>query len=154
MPHSDSPLLLAEARQWMQRWLKDDSTPVAGEEKPALPKEKPEDLACLAAPPTDAINDRIHDQFISLAAREPAPSRAPIGRSAALKCSRSCARKFRLVSQGTVPFETKVSGNSGGWSARYADFKEVTFATEPGVRIRAQPTRPRNQTDPRRCSSM
>src|SRR5262249_38103240 len=74
VPHSDSPLLLLEARQWMQRWLKNDPTPLAREEKPALPAEKPEDLACFTASPSDAINDRIHDQFIALPRLDLSPS--------------------------------------------------------------------------------
>jgi dienelactone hydrolase len=35
----------------------------------------------------------------------------------------------------------------GGWSTRYADFKEVSFATEPEVRIRARLFRPKKQSN-------
>jgi hypothetical protein len=39
-----------------------------------------------------------------------------------------------------IPFETKVSKSTGGWHVRYgyADYKECSFQTEPGVRVRAQ----------------
>ncbi len=146
VPHSDSPLLLAESRQWMQRWLKQDATPVPLEAKPALPTEQPEDLACLTAQPSDAINDRIHDQFFRLP--HVAVSRTPAGwdqRRAELMAGLR-AKVFGWFPKENVPFETKVAGNSGGWSARYADFKEATFATETGVRIRAQLHRPKNST--------
>jgi dienelactone hydrolase len=148
VPHSDSPLLLAEARQWMQRWLKNDPTPVAIEAKAALPPEKPEDLACLAAAPADAINDRVHDQFIAPPQLAPPRSRRAWDARRGELLAGLRVRVFRWFPQDPVPFETKVTGNSGGWGARYADFKEVTFATEPGVRIRAQRFRPRNATRP------
>ena len=45
--HSDPPLFLREARQWMHRWLKDESTPLP-EETNSPPKETAEDLACLS----------------------------------------------------------------------------------------------------------
>jgi cephalosporin-C deacetylase-like acetyl esterase len=144
VPHSDSPLLLAEARQWMARWLKNDPTPVPLEAKPALPPEQPEDLACLAAPPPDAVNDRIHDQFIALPAGAQPRTRAGWDQRRGEVLTGLRAKVFRWFPNKPVPFETRVTGNSGGWSARYADFKEVTFATEPGVRIRARLFKPKN----------
>lgn len=148
VPHSDSPLLLAEARQWMARWLKNDPTPVPLEAGPALPPEQPEDLACLAAPPPDAINDRIPDQFIALPARTRPRTRAAWEKRRGEILAGLRAQVFRWFPDKPVPFETRVTGNSGGWSARYAAFKEVTFATEPGVRIRARLFKPQNPSGP------
>jgi cephalosporin-C deacetylase-like acetyl esterase len=148
VPHSDSPLLLAEARQWMQRWLKQDTTPVPVEEKAALPKEKPEDLACFDSVPNDAINDRIHDQFIPLPRPAPPQTAAEWEKRRAEILAGLRAKVFGWFPKEPVPFETQVSGNSGGWSARYADFKEVTFATEAGVRIRAQRYTPKSPGRP------
>jgi hypothetical protein len=45
---------------------------------------------------------------------------------------------FRWFPAERVPFDTKVSRNTGGWTGRYADYKEVSFQTEEGVRVRAQ----------------
>jgi hypothetical protein len=45
---------------------------------------------------------------------------------------------FRWFPTGSIPFETQVSKNSGGWAPKYADYKDVSFQTEHGVRIRAQ----------------
>src|SRR5205823_13955590 len=61
--HSDPPLFLRQARQWMQRWLKDDSSPLP-EETNSVPKERAEDLACLKEIPADAANYRIQNQFV------------------------------------------------------------------------------------------
>jgi cephalosporin-C deacetylase-like acetyl esterase len=149
VPHSDSPLLLAEARQWMARWLKHDSTPVPLEEKPAELAEKPEDLACLAAPPADAVNDRIHDQFIALPRVSPPRSRAAWEKRRAAVLAGLREKVFRGFPNEVAPFATQVLRSSGGWSGRYANFKEVNFATEPGVRIRARlftPKHPTNET--------
>jgi hypothetical protein len=60
--HSDPPLFLREARQWMQHWLKGDATPLP-EETNSPPKETAKDLACLAKLPADAINYKIQNQF-------------------------------------------------------------------------------------------
>src|SRR6185369_8129930 len=59
--HSDAPLFLKEARQWMNRWLKNDNTPLNIEAVPENKRETPEDLACLSNLPADAINYKIHD---------------------------------------------------------------------------------------------
>ena len=148
VPHSDSPLLLAEARQWMQRWLRNDLSPVALETQPVRPAEKPADLACLTAPPADAINDRIHDQFVAL----PRPAMPRSGAAWAKRRGELLAalraKVFRWFPGEPVPFATQVTRNSGGWGARYADFKEVTIATEDGVRIRAQRFTPKNLAGP------
>jgi len=45
---------------------------------------------------------------------------------------------FRWFPRENIPFGTQVSRNSGGWAPRYADYKDVSFQTEEGVRIRAQ----------------
>src|SRR3989442_11327992 len=60
--HSDPPLFLREARQWMQRWFKDDPTSLR-EETNSPPKETAEDLACLAKLPADAINYKVQNHF-------------------------------------------------------------------------------------------
>lgn len=147
VPHSDSPLLLAEARQWMARWLKNDPTPVPLEDKPALLAEQPEDLACLAAPPPDAINDRIHDQFIALPSRAPPRSRAAWEKRRGEVLAGLREKVFGWFPKETAPFATQVMRSGSGWSTRYADFKEVSFATEPEVRIRARLFRPKKQTN-------
>jgi hypothetical protein len=50
---------------------------------------------------------------------------------------------FRWFPTGEIPFEARVSKNGGGWASRYADYTEVSFQSEPGVRVRAQLLKPR-----------
>ena len=130
--HSDIPLFLKEARQWMHRWLKGDKTPVEIEPSPKQPREKAEDLAVLDALPADAVNYRIQDLFVGRSAR-PSDLVKEIG-----------DKVFRWFPTGKIPFETRVSRDGGGWAARYADYKDVTFDTERGVPIRARVLKPKN----------
>jgi hypothetical protein len=147
VPHSDSPLLLAEARQWMQHWLQNDRTPVPLEEKPDHFEERPEDLAVLSTPPTDAINDRIHDRFVALP------------RDIAIESNDAWQKRRGELMTGlrekilgwfpkeTVPFETQFTEGKGGWSGQYADYREATILTERGVRIRVERYLPRNSPE-------
>src|SRR5438128_11126327 len=64
VPHTDAPLFRKEARQWMNHWLKHESAPLDIQPLPEKGRETAEDLACLTALPTDAINYKIHDLFI------------------------------------------------------------------------------------------
>lgn len=128
--HSDPPLFLKEARQWMNRWLRGDATPLEIEPPVKTKRETPEDLACLSKLPADAVNYRISDLFIPVA--RPREGR----REELLKELRE--KVFRWFPQEKIPFETKVGRDKGGWAGNYADFQEVTFDTEPGVPIRAK----------------
>src|SRR5439155_14923114 len=142
--HSDPPLFLREARQWMQRWLKGDATPLP-EETNSPPKETAEDLACLARLPDDAVNYRIQHQFtVPVSLKRPA-SQAAWERRRAELMARLKDKVFRWFPTATIPFDAKVTKNSGGWGVRYgyADFEEVLFNSEGGVRIRAQLWKPK-----------
>ena len=137
--HSDPPLFLREARQWMQRWLKGDDTTLP-QETNSPSKEIAQDLACLTQLPADAINYKIHNQFTSPVTLEKIPSRANWERRRPELISQLKEKVFRWFPKEPVPFDTKVSKSGGGWTVRYgyADFKDVSIQTEEGVRIRAQ----------------
>ncbi|MGH9845592.1 MAG: acetylxylan esterase [Blastocatellia bacterium] len=142
--HSDPPLFRREARQWMNRWLKNDAAPVA-DEPVGWQKEQAETLACLVKPPRDAINYQVHNLFTS-PVRLPQLSNAAKQRQRRTELIAQLKEKvFRWFPRERIPFETKVSANKGGWAARYADYKEVEFNSETGVRIRAQLLRPKGQ---------
>jgi cephalosporin-C deacetylase-like acetyl esterase len=134
--HSDIPLFRKDSRQWMNVWLKGDKTPLEIEPLPKEPRETAEDLACLSALPADVVNYRIQDSFVG--ASRPA-NRAELVKEIGDKV-------FRWFPREKIPFETKVGRDSGGWAARYADYKEVVFDTERGVPIRARLLRPRKVT--------
>jgi cephalosporin-C deacetylase-like acetyl esterase len=147
--HSDPPLFLREARQWMQRWLKGDATELALETN-SPPKERAEDLACLKRIPADASNFRIQNQFTPQASLKMPGSRAASERRRADLVSQLKEKVFSWFPDEKVPFESKVSKNTGGWHVRYgyADYKECSFQSEAGVRIRAQLLTPKtNSTD-------
>ncbi|HXJ55761.1 MAG TPA: acetylxylan esterase [Verrucomicrobiae bacterium] len=145
--HSDPPLFLREARQWMQRWLKGDATPLPLESN-SPPKTAAEDLACLAKIPADAINFSVHNQFTMAAPVTKPTSRATWERRRAALPSQLKEKVFRWFPTDKIPFETKVSKNTGGWHVRYgyADYKECSFQREAGVRIRAQVLPPKTKT--------
>src|SRR5688572_23593237 len=128
--HTDSPLFLKEARQWMNRWLKGDAAPVELQPAAKVPREAAEDLAVLDALPPDAVNYRIQDQFV--VPSRPSDLAKEIG-----------DKVFRWFPRGKIPFETRTGRDTGGWAARYADYKDVVFDTERGVPIRARVLKPK-----------
>jgi cephalosporin-C deacetylase-like acetyl esterase len=142
--HSDVPLFLKEARQWMRRWLKNESD--SAEVEP-VGKETPEDLACLSKLPPDAINYGIHNQLIPVATLKSWPSLAEWNNRRQELLQGLKERTFRWFPRTKARFETKVSNNRGGWAARYADYKDVEFSSESGVRVRAQLLRPKVRSD-------
>ncbi len=145
--HSDPPLFLREARQWMQQWLKGDPTPLLLETN-VPSKETAEALACLAGIPPDAVNFRIQDQFAPQASLRKPVSRAGWERRREELLTQLKEKVFGWFPTGKIPFETKVSKNTGGWHIRYgyADYQECSFQSEAGVRIRAQLLAPRTNS--------
>ena len=141
--HSDPPRFRRETREWMNRWLRNDATLLAEEPDVEAGAEPAETLACLSAPPRDAINYHVHDLFTS-PVRLTAPARAggqALRREDLIAQLRE--KVFRWFPRERLPFETTLSRNDGGWAARYADYKDVEFTSEAGVRIRAQLLRPK-----------
>lgn len=141
--HSDPPLFLKEARQWMQRWLKGDPSPLEMEPLPKGHREAAQDLACLFRPPADSVNSKIHDLFVPVAQTGEWKSlEAWNGRRESL--IRDLKEKvFRAFPRERIPFQSRATGDTGGWAARYADYKEAIFDSEPGVPIRARLLKPR-----------
>jgi len=133
--HTDAPAFLRGAREWMMKWLKKDS---GSYKEVETARESPEDLAVLSQLPADAANYRIHNQFVSTARLEDWPSKSAWeGRRGQL--IRDLKEKvFRGFPREKTPFDTNIVSDNGGWASRYANYKEVVFWSEPGVRIRGQ----------------
>ena len=127
----------------MNRWLRDDETPLEIEPTPDEFRETAEDLACLSKLPVDAVNYRIHDLFILTASFEKPTSLEGWKARRNTLIDELRDKVFRWFPQEEVPFETQVSRNDGGWAGRYADYKDVVFSSETGVPIRAQLLRPK-----------
>jgi cephalosporin-C deacetylase-like acetyl esterase len=144
--HSDTPEFRKEARQWMNRWLKGDVTPLDVEPLPKDYRETPEALACLTQLPADAINYKVHDLFIPVA-RPGKWATLPDWRRRRQELVKELReRVFRWFPHEKIPFKARVGRDKGGWAAQYADYKEVFFETEPGVPIRGRLFRPRKLT--------
>ncbi|MPY91180.1 MAG: hypothetical protein GEU99_25120 [Luteitalea sp.] len=143
--HSDAPYFRRETRQWMNRWLRNDLSPLAEEPNPPSGNESAEALACLLSPPRDAINYQVQDVFTS-----------PVGVDAFSVAARPKRRReelmrqleekvFRWFPRERIPFDTTVSPYDGGWAARYAEYQEVELTSEEGVRIHAELLRPKGE---------
>jgi dienelactone hydrolase len=143
--HADAPRLRKAVREWMNRWLKDDTVPLVVEPADETKPETAEDLACLSRLPSDAINYHIHDAFIPTARPKTPASLAQWQERRREVVTQLRDKVFRWFPAAKVPFETKVTSSDGGWAARYADYKEVVFTSELGVPIRAQLLRPRDR---------
>ena len=133
--HTDAPAFLRGAREWMTKWLKKD--PGSYKELETV-KESPEDLAVLSQLPADAVNYRIHNQFIPTARLKEWPSKSSWEARRVKLIQGLKAEVFRWFPQERTPFDTNIVSDNGGWASRYANYKEVVFWSEPGVRIRGQ----------------
>lgn len=134
--HSDPPLFLNASREWMNRWLKNDSGPVTDVFTP--PSIAPESLAVLKELPADAANYRIQHELTSPVRLQTPRSREDWERRRGTLVPELRARVFRWFPSNAPPFNTQRVGGPAGWAGRYADGRQVTFETEPGVRVLAQ----------------
>lgn len=136
--HTDAPLFLQQARHWMNRWLRNDHTPVPLPEGEAIGRETPETLTCLPSLPPDAINHRIQDQFVPIAHPQlPANVEAWRERRGKLLAELR-AQPFGWFPKLPAPFNSKRGRWDGAWAKQYGDYEEWFIESEPGVAIRAQ----------------
>jgi cephalosporin-C deacetylase-like acetyl esterase len=145
--HTDAPLFRQAARQWMNRWLRNDTHPVPLPARVEERPERPEDLACLERLPRDAVNYRIHDTFIPVAQLQPPASLDQWRQRREHVASQLRARVVRWFPSQAVPFETRPGTSDGGWAGRYARYRDVLFESESGVWIRAQLLQPHDRAE-------
>lgn len=136
--HSDPPLFLREARQWMRRWLNGDSAPLPVEEGEAPGLESAEALACLERLPADALNYSVQHTFTTTAALNAVKTRAAWEQRRAQLLEQLEDKVFRWFPTESIAFETMTSRNSGGYMPRYVDYRDHSFQSESGVRVRAR----------------
>jgi len=93
------------------------------------------------------MNYRIQDQFVPSASLKSVSSRPARERRRAELTALLKSKVFRWFPATQIPFATKASKSGGGWHVRYgyADYTEVFFQSEDGVRIRAQLLTPKRQ---------
>lgn len=144
--HTDAPLFLREARLWMHRWLKGASTPLPEDSSAAL-TETAEDLACLSELPADTVNFKIQNRLTQLhSSKTYSSQRAWAERRTELRTELR-DKVFRWFPTEPISFDTRTLRNSGGWLNRYADYRDVSFQTELGVRVRAQLLTPKRRSE-------
>lgn len=145
--HTDSPLFRSETRQWMNRWLRDDDTPVEIVPNPTDRRITPESLACLSHLPRDAINYHVDTTHIPTPRRTTPDTLGDWHERRAQVIAELKDKTFRWFPQAPIPFSPKVNRRNGGWASRYAEYKDVEIETEPGVTIRVQLLRVRDRTE-------
>lgn len=146
--HTDSPLFRSEARQWMNRWLRDIDDPIEIVPNPTEKVSTADELRCLQRLPADAINYHIDRVFV------PTHQGASYATLQAWKQRRSemlnglNTKSFRWFPKqaSELPFQVKTARGQGGWANRYADYQAVEIETEPGVPIRIQVLRARQRS--------
>ena len=134
--HSDPPLFLAESRRWMNRWLKKEFAPDA--EDMSFTKVDPTQLVAMKRFPSNALNFSVHDRLTS-----PTQPRIPKDASAWNRRKEIVRSHLQTHVLGwfpkePTPFKTEQSSGSGGWGSLYGQYKDFTFESESGVRVRAQ----------------
>ncbi len=133
VPHQDSPKLRQATRQWFNRWLKNDTSPVERVPNPTEKRHSAEELACLTEMPWDAANFSVHDHFI--------PQHVLSDREEIL--AELHDKTFPWFPEKTVAFDPQPNGGHGSWMNRYGDYHDHQILTEQGLRIRVQLVRAR-----------
>ncbi len=128
----------------MEKWLKTDSKPLPTDTN-LPPFESETTLACLSNLPPDAINYKIQIQFVTLPTPQKPRSKSELLQKHNELISQLKTHVFAWFPTNQTPFETVVQPRGGGWAPLYCDYKEYSFATESGVRVRAQLLSPKNK---------
>jgi cephalosporin-C deacetylase-like acetyl esterase len=142
--HEDIQAFRKEADEWINRWIRRDSTPF---EEGEIRREKPEDLAVLAGPPANAINGRIHKQFIKTAEMRPWKTLDAWKQRRTELLAEIKDTVLRAFPKDKEPFAVWKSRDEG-WTAQYADSFHVEFSTEKGIRVNGELFVPRNVRPP------
>jgi dienelactone hydrolase len=135
--HSDPPLFRRAAHEWMQKWLQRE-TASASIETNLPPLESAATLACLSELPPDAINYKIQNEFVTLPVAQKPHSKSDWARKRSEIISELRSRVFGWFPTNSTPFDSASETRGGGWAGLYCNYKDCSFATETGVRIRAQ----------------
>lgn len=138
VPHQDSPKLRQATRQWFNRWLKDDESPVAQVPNPEESRHTAAELSCLETIPWDAANFSIHDHFV-IPTRPAPPRDLPQWRTRRDQLHTELEDKtFRWFPENEIAFNPRSNGGHGGWLNRYGIYEDFEIQTEEGISIRVQ----------------
>ncbi len=132
--HSDVVPFRKEAYEWINRWLKSDSTPYQEGE---IRREEPAALTVLNRYPADALNESIDRTFIPTHNPRRYSNLAAWKKRRAELLGAMKDQVFRAFPKTRAPFDAWKSPERG-WASRYADAFNVEFTTEAGVRAGGQ----------------
>lgn len=129
--HSDTPAYRREANEWMNRWLKNDSTPF---DESTIVREPAELLTVLKERPEKARNEGIHRSFIPVA--KPQAPKTPAAWNARKAQLHQILRDktFQAFPKDPGPFNTWKQPY-GVWTNNYTQSFRVEFNTEQDLRI-------------------
>ena len=133
-PHQDILPFRKEADEWINRWIKNDSTPF---EEGDIAREPGEKLTVLAAAPENPLNAQLHKRFIKTAELKSWKTLKAWNSRREELLREMKDKVFGGFPQNKVPFEVWKS-KEGGWTSRYADSFNVEFTTEAGIRVTGQ----------------
>ncbi len=129
--HVDTPIYRKSANEWMNRWLRNDTTPYLEE---SLPMARPEEITVLQGYPANATNEGIHRLFIATPKLQPQATLAAWEKRRTALLTALQAKSFRAFPAKQVPFDAW-RGVDNGWTARYTDSYRVEFSTEESIRV-------------------
>jgi cephalosporin-C deacetylase-like acetyl esterase len=144
-PHQDILPFRKQANEWINRWLKNDSTPF---EEGEIRREEPQTLKVLDRYPEAAVNGHIDKIFIPAHRLQPWQSRESWSRRRTALTAELKDKVFRAFPAQKVPFAAW-KANDGGWTGRYSDSFNVEFTTEAGIRVTGRLFVPRGSDAPR-----
>jgi cephalosporin-C deacetylase-like acetyl esterase len=132
--HEDALPFRKEADEWINRWIRKDSTPF---EEGEIERESPEDLAVLDSPPANPLNSQIHKKFIKTAEMRPWKTLEAWNHRRAELIAEIKEKVLRGFPPTKAPFDIWKSPE-GGWTARYTASFHVEFTTEEGIRVNGE----------------
>jgi cephalosporin-C deacetylase-like acetyl esterase len=129
--HADLLPFRKQANEWLNRWLKNDSTPF---DEGDIKREEPNTLRVLDRQPPESANEGIYKTFIPVHQLRPWKTLTAWNKRRTELISAMREQVFRAFPKDKVPFETWKKA-VGGWVSRYASHSYVEFTTEQGVRV-------------------
>lgn len=129
--HSDTPSYRREANEWLNRWLKNDSTPF---DESSIVREPVELLTVLKERPAKPRNEGIHRSFIPVP-KPQVPKTLAAWNARKARLTETLRNKvFQALPKDPGPFYTWKEPY-GMWTNNYAQSFRVEFNTEQDLRI-------------------
>lgn len=146
--HTDPPLFLQAARQWMCQWLEMPHISEAELQEDGPEPETPGNLRCIDKIPPRALNACIQDEWIPIPERRPPVSREAWARRKTKLAETLRATTFAWFPQTEIPFRTRPRPGAGGYAGTLSHFQEYEFDSEPGVPVKVSLLTPRDRMGP------